>query len=621
MDDLVLALCQGADGSVWVGLDFDGGIRRVKDGHITFLTWRQGLPHVAVKVLHEDREGRLWIGTGGGLYSRAAGKIVNHGAKNNILSSVIYAICEDAQGAIWVGTAGGLGRWTGGDFTAFSSECHAPHGSVDSLLADEEGNLWIGTPREGIFRYRDGKFFAYTQKEGLPGNEIFELLDDGAGSLWMSTDEGIFRVLKKDLDALDHNPQRPLVAIAYRRSDGLRSMVGSNVAKPAAWKTRDGRLLFATTKGLAVIDPKLAEINRTVPPVYIEEVKADSKPMPIGRRALQGESAFRFPPGRGELEFSFAALSFTNPDKCRFRYKLEGVDAAWSAPDTKRTAKYNNLYPGHYRFLVVGCNGDGVWNETGASVAFYLQPHFWQTWWFQGLAVTGVVGVVGTIARFIIVQKMRQKLALLEMQHSLEKERARISRDIHDDLGATLTQITLLSELAQRKANDPPKVSLYTAQISQTARELVQAMDEIVWAVNPRNDRLPMVTGYIFQHAEKFFAGTPVHCRFDSPEELPDHALSAEVRHHLFLAAKEALNNVARHSGATEVWVRWKLVDGELQLCIEDNGKGFTARPGAQFGNGMVNMKKRMEEIGGGFEATSIVGAGTTVRLTLQLKG
>jgi len=620
MDDLVLALSQGADGSLWVGLDFDGGIRQIKDGRISSFTWKQGLPRVAVKVLHEDRTGRLWIGTAGGLYSMTARKIVNHGVKYNVLSSIIYAIGEDAQGAIWVGTDKGLGRWADGDFTTFSSERNAPQGPVDALLADEEGNLWIGTPRQGIFRYRAGKFFAYSQKEGLPGNEIFELLDDGSGSLWLSTDDGIFRVLKKDFDALDQNPQRPLVAIAYRRSDGLQSTVGGNVAKPSAWKARDGRLLFTTTKGLAVIDPKFAEINRTAPPVYIEEVKADSKPVwPVPGVAPAGFPP-RFPPGRGEMEFSFAALSFANPDKCRFRYQLEGVDSDWSAPDAKRTAKYNNLYPGHYRFRVMACNGDGVWNETGASLAFYLRPHFWQTWLFQGLAVTVLVGVVGTIARFIFVQKMRQKLALLEMQHSLEKERTRISRDIHDDLGATLTQITLLSELAQRKANDPPKVNLYTAQISQTARDLVQAMDEIVWAVNPRNDSLPMVTGYIFQHAEKFFAGTPMRCRFDSPEEWPDQSLTAEARHHLFLTAKEALNNAARHSGATEIWVRWKLVDGELQLCIEDNGKGFAMTQGEQFGNGLSNMKKRMEEIGGAFELTSIAGGGTTVRLKLRLK-
>jgi signal transduction histidine kinase len=146
-------------------------------------------------------------------------------------------------------------------------------------------------------------------------------------------------------------------------------------------------------------------------------------------------------------------------------------------------------------------------------------------------------------------------------------------------------------------------------------------MDEIVWAVNPRNDRLPMVTGYVFQHAEKFFAGTPMRCRFDSPEDWPDQSLSAETRHHLFLAAKEALNNAARHSGATEVWVKWKLLDGELQLCIEDNGKGFTNGTGAPFGNGVANMKKRMEEIGGAFELNSIPGVGTTVRFKLRLKG
>jgi signal transduction histidine kinase len=269
----------------------------------------------------------------------------------------------------------------------------------------------------------------------------------------------------------------------------------------------------------------------------------------------------------------------------------------------------------------MACNKDGVWNQQGVSIPLLLRPHFWQTWWFLSLATATFMGVSMGIVRLILRQKVRQKLALLQMQISLDKERARISRDIHDDLGATLTQITLLSELAQREATQPPKVSLYTAQISQTARELVQTMDEIVWAVNPRNDSLPRITGYILQYAEKFFAGTPLRCRFESPEEWPELSLGAETRHHLFLAAKEALNNAARHSGATEVWVRWKLMDRALQLCIEDNGNGFAAGPRAPFGNGLANMKKRMEEIGGEFEMTSVPGAGTNIRFKLRLKG
>ena len=325
------------------------------------------------------------------------------------------------------------------------------------------------------------------------------------------------------------------------------------------------------------------------------------------------------PPNHGELEFRYTALDLRAPEKCRFKYKLDRVDRDWIDAGTRRVVHYNNIRPGRYCFYVMACNKDGVWNQQGVSTPLLLRPHVWQTWWFQTLVGAALVGAGGGTARFIMKQKIRQKLVLLHLQLSLDKERARISRDIHDDLGATLTQITLLSELAQREASEPPKVSLYTAQISQTARELVQTMDEIVWAVNPRNDSLPRVTGYVLQYAEKFFSGTPLRCRFDTPEEWPDQSLSAETRHHLFLAAKEAMNNVARHSGATEVWVRWKLRDGMLWLSIEDNGKGFATGAHAPFGNGLANMKKRMGEVGGEFELTSTPGAGTSIRFKLRL--
>ncbi|HZQ48128.1 MAG TPA: triple tyrosine motif-containing protein, partial [Verrucomicrobiae bacterium] len=324
--------------------------------------------------------------------------------------------------------------------------------------------------------------------------------------------------------------------------------------------------------------------------------------------------------GRGELEFHYTALSLSAPEKNRFAYKLEGFDHEWIDAGLRRTAYYQNIYPGHYRFRVIACNNDGVWSEAGASLALVLLPHFWQTWWFLSLCVLAGVGIVGGTVRYISGKKLRQKLALLELQHSLEKDRARIARDIHDDLGATLTQITLLSELTQRESSQPRQVTLHAAQISQTARELVQAMDEIVWAINPRNDNLPRMAGYIFQYAEKLFSGTPLRCRFDSPDDLPEQSLSAETRHHLFLTAKEALNNVARHAGATEVWLRLKVGGSELQICIEDNGKGFAAGSTRQFGNGLDNMKKRMDEIGGVFELTSVPGGGTSIRLRFPLK-
>jgi ligand-binding sensor domain-containing protein/signal transduction histidine kinase len=624
VDDLVLALCQGTDGSIWAGMDFDGGIVRIKDGRIHRYTVNQGLPPVAIKVLHDDRTGRLWIGTAHGLYGMSNGKIKNFGVKNTFLRSAVHAICEDARGSIWIGADAGLGCWADGIFTQFTSDPQAPRGPINAALEDEAGNLWVATPRQGIFRYRSGKFTAYTKEEGLPGNEIFELLDDGGGSLWMSTDDGIFRVFKKDLEALDQHPQGPLGVIAYRRSDGLQSTEGGNVAKPSAWKTRDGRLLFATTKGLAVIDPKSERINQTAPPVYIEEVKAGSKPVWQSRplASIMGQTTPEFPVGRGEMEFSFAALSYANPDKCRFRYKLEGADSDWTAPDTKRTAKYNNLSPGHYRFSVMACNGDGVWNERGASLAFYLAPHFWQTPWFRLLCVTLILGSVAGAARALTRRRMQRQLELLEQQHALERERGRIAKDIHDDLGSSLTRIMLLGTRAEQDLVEQKEIQPQLRKIVASCGDTIQAMDEIVWAVNPENDTLDGLVGYLGQYTEQFFEDTPIKCRFKLPIESHSFGLPAEVRHDLFLAVKEALHNVLKHSSASEVLVQVSVQDETMKIGIEDNGRGFAANQagGGRKGNGLENIRRRLERHGGRFEVTGGSGKGTKLSLVLRVK-
>ena len=607
--DLILALCEDRDGGIWVGADNHGGLSYIHDTNVMRYTAQDGLPDAAMTTLHQDRAGDLWVGTTRGLGRWANGRFIRErqGGDNRVRT-----ICEDSDGILWFGGEAGLLRRRAGMFENLIVKGTFPRETVSALQVDANGKtLWVGTLRGGLLRWQDGRFDRYTVRQGLLSDEILAIVED-QGWLWMTSTKGIFRVRKQDLQS----PGAVMPCITYGKAEGLESIVCGGMATPSVWKTADDRLCFTTTKGLAIIDTRNLRSELSPPLVRVEQFDLDRKPMPL---PVSGELIV--PPNHGELEFHYTALDLRAPEKCRFKYKLDDVDPDWIDVGTYRVAHYNNVRPGRYRFHVMACNKDGVWNQQGISISLLLRPHFWQNWWFRSLAAAALVGAGGGIVRFITRQKVRQKLALLEMQHSLERERARISRDIHDDLGATLTQITLLSELAQREASQPPKVSLYTAQISQTARELVQTFDEIVWAVTPRNDSLPLVTGYILQYAEKFFAGTPLRCRFDSPEEWPDLSLSAETRHHLFLAAKEAMNNVARHSGATQVWVRWKLMDGALQLCIEDNGNGFAAGPRAPFGNGLANMKKRMEEIGGEFELTSIPGAGTNIRFKLRLKG
>jgi len=311
------------------------------------------------------------------------------------------------------------------------------------------------------------------------------------------------------------------------------------------------------------------------------------------------------------------------PEKNRFRYWLEGLERDWVEAGAQRVATYPRLPPGRYQFRVIAANNDGVWNETGASVGFTVLPAFWQTWWFITVTVVMVLGGGGWLVRYDSVRRLRRKLHRLEERHALEKERARIAQDIHDELGASLTRIALLTELGRKHREQPEEVSADLGKISVTAREAVRAMDAIVWAVNPRNDSLDHFANYVSQFAEDFFRLTPIRCRLDVPADLPEQHLPTEARHQLFLAVKESLNNVVRHSGANEVWLRMHCEDAELKIDVEDNGRGLPGEP-AQPGagqDGLANIRSRVERLGGRFAVESEPGRGTRLRLVLPLKG
>jgi signal transduction histidine kinase/streptogramin lyase len=631
---LILALCEGHDGSLWIGADYDGGLTRMKNAKFKHYTSKDGLPKAPLKVIREDSKGRLWIGTSRGLGCFKGGKFTNYTTKNRLANDVVHAICEDHQGNLWFGTDDGLSKWADGSFTNFTSSDGLSDNTINSLYEDGEGEVWIGTARGGLNRRKAGVFKAYTTSDGLFSDEIFEVIEDDLGWLWMTCSKGIFRVRKSDFEAFDQRKIRALTSIEYGKADGIESPQCSSAAKPGAWKGQDGRLWFPTSKGVIVVDPKTIKIDHLPPPVYVEQVVADRRPL-LGADALNhnqiGTGAnsvtddpdyfrIRVPPGRGELEFAFTALNFRAPERCHLKYKLEGVDQDWIDAGTRRTAHYNNIYPGAYRFRVIASNKDGVWNEAGTSLDVVLLPHVWQTWWFEGLVALSVLGFAGGTGRYVTKRRMRRRLELLEQRQAVEKERRRIAKDMHDQLGAGLTQVGLLGELARRDADKPERARTHASRICELAREQAQTLEEIVWTVEPKNDLLNKLAAYMAVYAEQFFKAADIRCRLDIPPGLPPQPLSAELRHNLFLAVKEALNNIAKHAGASEVHIRFALNDSKLEIGIEDNGTGFALQEMNGFGNGLSNMKHRIEEIGGHFSLSSEPAKGTRLRFEVPLR-
>jgi signal transduction histidine kinase len=399
----------------------------------------------------------------------------------------------------------------------------------------------------------------------------------------------------------------------------------------------DGRLWFSTAKGVVIVDPKHLPVNAVAPAVAIDELQVDgtlvaadgNNPLPQNAKSairILGSKPGPLPssevtigPGARRVEIRYAALSFTAPEKVRFRYRLDRLNADWVDAGGRRVADFPYLPPGQYQFRVMACNEDLVWSEREAVLALTCRPAFWQTGGFRLLATLLVLGACGWAVKLLATRRLQRRLSLSEQQHALEQERTRIARDIHDELGTLLTGISLLSDRAQAHRDRAEQVGEHLEKISQRARSAVQTVDGIVWAINPQNDTLDNLANYLVQFAEDFFRLTPIRCRLDVPAEVPQLPLGTQQRHHILLAVKEACNNVARHSGASEVWVRLAAAASSLCITIEDNGRGFVAGTVSEGSDGLRNMRQRLAEVGGRLELASEPGKGTSVKLVAPL--
>jgi signal transduction histidine kinase/ligand-binding sensor domain-containing protein len=662
----VLSVLPAPDGALWVGTE-GAGLYRLQNGGWTNFTEAQGIRNPYIWSLAADGAGKIWAGSwGGGLFVQKddsfdwapglenfrtpipallflgdglwigtpAGARRYYDGKIEQFNEIagepfgdVRAIAQDKSGALWFGTAGGgLVRRGNGNFRRFKKSDGLSSDFIECLHFADDGALWIGTFGGGLNRFKNGKFSVVNREQGLPNSVIGHIEADGRGFFWMSSYDGILRAKETDLNRCADGEIAEVTFLTYGINDGLPTLECSEGFQPAGGKTADGRLWFPTAKGLVVVDPAGARINRQPPPVRNEEMRVDDKKFADGNDV----GPLKIPPGRHRIEFRYTGLSFVAPEKVRFKYRLNNFETDWTDVGEKRMASYNYLPPGSYSFQVIACNNDGVWNDTGASLKFEVQPYFWQTTWFRVLGGVATVLAAGGVVWFDTRRRMRRKLERAERQRDIERERSRIAKDIHDDLGASLTLIAMLSQSYRGEGPLPEFITKNFDRIFATARKLTSAMDEIVWAVNPRHDRLDSLANYLSRFAYEYLSVADIRFRLDFPLDLPTQPVTAEVRHNLFLAFKEALHNIVKHAAANEVRVEMKWAAAQLTLQVTDDGRGFaTATPAdghaavgrIAVGNGLANMQQRLAEIGGGCGIRSEPGHGTTVTFTVPLRG
>ncbi|HEY4416085.1 MAG TPA: two-component regulator propeller domain-containing protein [Verrucomicrobiae bacterium] len=603
-----------AGDTVWYG--GTRGLLRMKNGKLTNCYTNDLFYSTAITALCDDQQGKIWIGT-------ADGKLVHYQDDKfiefpqHIARGPITALARETNGTLWVGSAAnGLKRIQNGSLSAVTNGLLSQ--SIRTLFLDADGTLWIGTAGGGLSRYQNGHMTTFTTQQGLLADTISQIIPDDNDQLWLGCNHGIFRVAKTALNNLAIGRTAFVHPRVYGISDGMPAEECSGGFCPAGLKTRAGLLCFSTVKGLVLLDPQ-THVKTLPRDALLEEVLVNGKVQPLEASAKNSSPELParvvIPHGAWEVEFHYTAIGLSSPESIRFRYRLDGLDKDWIEADSRRTAYYHDIRPGSYRFQVAACNADGVWSGQPNSLNITVEPYFWETWWFQAIIALGILGLIAAIVR----SAERRRYARLAMQHAIEKERLRISKDIHDDIGGILTQVSQLSDLGQSRTESESVLRKHFDRIGLQARAAVQGLDEIVWATNPQNDNLSRFAEYVSRFADEYFENSSVRCWQEVPTKLPGLPLRSNIRHNVFLAIKEAFNNVLKHSGATEVWLRIALNDHQVTIEIEDNGHGFAGGTVDPTGNGLGNMQTRLEECKGRMELVSPADQGTKIRFIFPL--
>ena len=401
-DDYIRSLFKDSQGNLWIGIR--EGLVQYRDGNVKIYTTKDGLSQNFVRVIREDHEGHIWVGTyNNGINKFEHGHFVNY-QNRDMPVNFIRSILVDQTGVLWIGSNEGLLRWQNGRASMYGSKDGLPPEPIFDMIEDGEHTIWMGSYGGGLVRLKNGKFTCYTSAQGLFNDVVMKILEDDYGNLWLSSMKGISCVSKQMLDDFASGKISHIRSTSYTSSDG---MIISECLGSSGCKTPDGFLWFPTPRGIVVVNPKIMQKNILPPPVVIERVVVD-------RIDYSSYNYRKFSPGSGQVEFYYDGISFIAPKKIYFRYMLDGFENEWRTVGMRRSAFYTNLSPGKYTFRVSACNSDGVWNETGASFAFELKPHFHQTYWFFALILV-LIGGTGYGLHWLRVWRLVAKEKMLKV--------------------------------------------------------------------------------------------------------------------------------------------------------------------------------------------------------------
>jgi signal transduction histidine kinase/ligand-binding sensor domain-containing protein len=649
------SICADAKSQIWA-VDQRGKLAVKSSGPgRSFETPAGWPPQEYARVVHADASGDVWIGTSsglirwngedfireplhaevqalraddeGGLLAATAHDVFRSGPNGfQVLpketgTKDVRALAKDDAGRIWFGTRDGRvffsdqGRIT---------QVALPDAELDwsvRFILPEGDRVWIGTLLGGLYCWWDGRATRLPADPALPLAEIRSLFIQPAGNgktqgaspddeFWFGTAQGLFSTSRREIERRLVGGEEPEIAAKrHGFNEGLPNLEFMTGGENGVAKTPDGHLWFATNRGALEVRPVPRQVRGGPRKVIIESAHLDGK-----FKRPDGTGGLELPPKPGLLRIRYTLPELVSPEQVRFRYRLtDGRDGEWNLAGSAREAAFAGLAPGKYHLEIAAAVGSGPWLPGTASMDFTVRPAWWQTLSFKTALILALVAAVWSL----VMLRARAKIRRLRQQRAVERERTRIARDMHDEIGANLTYIASSSRLAL--LDDPAVTGGHLEEIAKTARETVDALDEIVWAVNPRYDSLAGTIEYLGKLALRMTAPSGMKCELDLPDEIPDLPFSADARHHLLLAVKEALHNAVKHSSGTKVHLLVTMNHGELKVVIEDDGAGFSPDSARAGSNGLRNMRERMAALGGRIEFETPVPNGARVVLHLPM--
>lgn len=646
-DDFIVSLASMPDSSVWMG-SYGNGLSRFYKGNFTTYTQEHGLPENRIYGLFSDSKGDLWIGTGGGAAKMHEDGFTPFTANEGLSSDLVTVMLESRDGSVWIGTYNaGLNKVHEDKLVSFAASQRLEKTGILALHEDDAGTLWIGTYGDGLIRLKNDDVTFFTTEDGLYNDTILQILEDDMGFLWMSSNQGLFRVDKHQLNSFASQKTDAISSIVYGKGDGIKSSEFNGGVQPAGWKSQDGRLWFPSKHGVAMLDPKKIRKNETPPMVKVESIEADGESIPL-------EGQVRLAAGTYRTEIHYAGLSLVSPKKMRYQYQLIGTDRDWVEAGNRRFAYYSNLKPGKHAFRVRAQNSDGVWSQRAATFSFYHKPFFHQTFWFYlilaGLVAVGIVGTIRWRTAQLRAQKqfleheVNERTQILEertadLMTALEQNKEILSITSHD-LKNPLSGFIGLSEvvledLAEVQTNTSIKDGLESIQLMKNEAERMLRIVQALLDKHRSQDKsqLPNIFNLV-QLVKDVIHRHQRHAEAKNIWLIFDHKDALHVQFYedaMLRIADNLISNAIKFSPpGNNVWITLSPQHDQVTFMVRDEGPGLTeddfgkvfgkmqrlsAQPTAgeeSTGWGLFIVKQLAEEYGASVGVNSTHGEGAT---------